>query len=300
MYTPLKELGINVTTTVSKVGKTPDKTNYANALLPTKLAEFNNIQDYGKDWKLETVPTYISVYSMERNRNLYPNPNFYRINLPVPIKNVCSVKLIRASIPKGEYAINEHNNNLVVIKSGITYAYALTIGDYDITTFVALLNTLFTPINIVASFNGLLSKMEYTCVDPVNITFDFSVPNSPYIEMGFNNDVVTWKNSKQSPNRLDLFGSQEIEIRLEELGPIRNVLECVFFTENMTLQNVEYTNQIVRYIDPHREFNTITVSFYNKRYDALYNFNGLENYLCICFESYRYVSPLLVPELSTS
>lgn len=298
MYTPLKDLGI--TTTVGKVGKTPNKTNYANAVLPSKLAEFNNIQDYGKTWKLESYSTYLNIYSIDRDRKLYPNPNFYRINLSIPIKNVFSVKLIRGNVPKGEYAINEHNNNLVVVKSGITYSYALTIGDYDITTFVALLNLVMAPINVVASFNGLLSKMDYTCVDPVNVTFDFSVPNSPYVEMGFNNDTVTWKNSKQSPNRLDLFGSQEVEVQLEELGPSNNVLDCIFFTENVTLQTAEYNNQIVRYIDPHKEFNTITVSFYNKRYNSLYNFNGLENYLCICLESYKYVSPLLVPELSST
>lgn len=302
MYTPLRDLGLNVTTTVGKVGKTPDKTNYGSALLSGKLAEFNNVQDgnYGKTWKLDTVPVYLNIYSMDRDRKLYPNPNYYKITLPVPVKNVCAVKLVRANIPKGEYSINEYNNNLVVTKSGITYMYTLTIGDYDITTFVTLLNTLMAPINIVASFNGLLSKMDYTCVDPVNIVFNFSVQNSPYVEMGFNNDIVTWKNSVESPNRLDLFGSQEIEIQLEELGPSRNVIECVFFTENMTLQTIEYTNQIVRYVDPHKEFYTITIAFYNKRYGTLYNFNGLENYLCICLECYKYVSPLLVPELASN
>lgn len=296
MFTPLRELGI--TTTVGKVGITPNKLDYSSALLSGKLAEFNNVQD-GKNWKLETVPSYVSIYSTERDRKLFPNSNYYRINLPMPIKNVCSVKLIRGSIPKGEYTINEHNNNLVVIKSGITYNYLLTIGNYSISEFENLLNIVMGPINIVAKYNQLLSKMDYSCVDLVNITFDFSVQNSPYTEMGFNNDIVIWKNTKQSLNRLDLFGSQELEIRLDELGP-KNLLECVLFTDNTTLQIIDYNSQIIRYIEPHKEIYTVTVSFYNKKYGTLYNFNGLENYLCICFESFKYVSPLLIPELSTA
>ncbi len=303
MFTPIEKLGIenvSVKSTIEKVGGTPNRINYANALLSGKLAEFNNVQDYGKTWKLETYPNYVNIYSSQRDRKLFPNPNYYRIHLPIPVKNVCSARLIRGNIPKGEYAINEYNNHLVVTKSSITYSYKLTIGDYDITSFILLLNGLLAPLNIVVSFNGLLSKMEYNCVDPVNIVFDFSVPYNPYVEMGFNDDIVIWRNFIQSPNRLDLFGSQEVEIRLEELGPSNDVLDSVLFTENSTLQTVEHNNQMIKYINPHKEFYTITIAFYNKRYGTLYNFNGLENYLCICLESYKYVSPLLVPELSTS
>ena len=116
MYTPIENLNLegrptrtlNVGSTIEKVGGTPNRKNYANALLSGKLAEFYNEQDdnVDKSWKLETFPNYVNVYSSQRDRKLFPNPNYYRINLPVPIRNVCSARLIRGNIPKGEYAIN--------------------------------------------------------------------------------------------------------------------------------------------------------------------------------------------------
>ena len=124
MFTPIENLNLgNVKSTIEKVGGTPNKTNYANALLSGKLAEFYSVDtSLDKSWKLETFPNYVNVYSSQRDRKLFPNPNYYRINLPVPIRNVCSARLIRGNIPKGEYAINEYNNNLVITKSTITYA----------------------------------------------------------------------------------------------------------------------------------------------------------------------------------
>ena len=82
MFTPIENLNLgNVKSTIEKVGGTPNRTNYANALLSGKLAEFYSADildtSLDKSWKLETFPNYVNVYSSQRDRKLFPNPNYY-------------------------------------------------------------------------------------------------------------------------------------------------------------------------------------------------------------------------------
>ena len=294
-YSTPNELGISL----DKVGTTPNKSKYANALLPSKQAEFNNINNYNKGWKLETYSTYIDIFSSQRNKNLYPHSNFYSIKLPQPIRNVFSIEIIRGSIPKGEYTINQNNNIFVVKKGPTTFQITLEDGDYDMIAFVAYLNTILAFLNIVVVFNALLSKLDFSCVDPDIITFFLSLPKSPYIELGIPPQNINWQNQYRSPNRIDLFGSQELEILMNELGTVNNIIQCVYFRQDLSVVDFDYNNSIVRVIDPHQEFFNITLQFYNKRYNRLYNFNGLENYICMKFKSHKYVSPILIPELKS-
>ena len=285
----------SVGTTVKNVGVVPDKVNYANALIPSKQAKFNHINNWDKEWKVETVTSCINIFSNERDKNLYPNSNYYSIPLPY-IRNVYALKIVRGCIPKGEYTVNK-NNNIFVITKGLTIStLELTMGDYDISTYIVMLNTHLIALNITAVFNALLSKINFVTPDPDIIIFHLNERYSPYTEIGFDNIPITWQNSVISTNRVDLFGLQELEIRCLNLSN-NTTLDTILFRQGVDVIDFDYNKNIIKYIDPHKEFYNITLQFYNKKYDKLYNFNGLDNSLCIEFSSHKYVLPTLIPEL---
>lgn len=58
--------------------------------------------------------------SRNRNKNLYPNSEKYRIDFTSPFQNVFAFDVLDASIPRTQYAVDTHNNSLVV-GFGLTY-----------------------------------------------------------------------------------------------------------------------------------------------------------------------------------
>ena len=165
----------NDLTTIKNVGTIPNKNNYANALIPSKQAEFNNINYWNKEWKLETTTKYVNICSIDRNKALFPKSNHYTIHLHPPIRNVYSIQIIRGCIPKGEYTVNENNNIFVISKGPFKSTLQLVQGDYDIVTYIAMLNLELAPLNITATFNALLSKIQFTTPDPDTIIFHLNL-----------------------------------------------------------------------------------------------------------------------------
>ena len=285
---------------IKTIGKNPPSNMYANSLIQNKQAAYNHAGKGDNVWKVETLCKYISISSIDRNLNLYPKANYYSIKLDEPLYNVHSVTVLRGDIPKGEYTINDNNNNLVISKGGVINVITLDKGDYDITTFTNLLNINLLFLNIVVTFDALLSKFNFECVDPDDIIFHFEKYASPYFELGFDKDKVEWNNNTVSKNRVNLFGTQELEIHMEELDKSDTLLDCVFFEQMKKLVSFDYNNPVIKTFDPHKQINAITLKFINSRYKNLYDFNGLEHTLCICFRYYKYVSPILLPELHSN
>ena len=87
---------------------------------------------------------------------------------------------------------------------------------------------------------------------------------------------------------------------MEELDKSDTLLDCIFFKMSEPLLSFDYNNPVVKDFDPHKQINAITLKFINSRYGTLYDFNGLEHTLCLCFRYYKYVSPILLPELKSN
>ena len=285
---------------LDRLGPNPPSNYYANSLIQNKQASFNHVSQKENLWKVETKCKYFLISSSDRNINLYPNPNFYSITLDEPIYNVHSVTILRGNIPKGEYTVNENNNVLHVSKDGVDYTIELDIGEYDIITYTELLNTKFDFLNIDVTFNALLSKFKFNCIDPDDIVFNLKKPKSPYFEFGFERELVEWNTTLFSQNKINLFGTQELSIHMEELKKSDNLLDCIFFQTCQKLISFDYNNPLIKNFDPHQQINAVTLKFKNSRYDTLYDFNGLEHTLCLCFKYYKYVSPILLPELKSN
>ena len=54
----------------------------------------------------------LQIKSWERDVHLYPLAQDYAVELNNPIYNVESIELVRASIPRGEYIVNQYNKHV--------------------------------------------------------------------------------------------------------------------------------------------------------------------------------------------
>jgi hypothetical protein len=277
--------------------------DYSDALLLNKLADISNVNNDSKKWKVKNIIRYLNISSTDRNMILYPNINNFSITLKEPIKNVHSIFISKCSIPKGEYTIDNNNYVLRIKKGAVEYTKEFNKEEYDIVAFVDAFNVLFNvgTIDIQASFNSLTSKINFTCPDVTTVLFYFNDYFSPYFELGFPKETISWNTqyTLTSHYRVDLFGTQEIEIQMNELPMDDNVLDVIVLKDKY-LNVIENDNLIYKQIEPYKQINSVSLRFINKRYNELYNFNGLNLSLYIGFVCYKYSSPQLLPELSTS
>ena len=83
--------------------------------------------------KIITSKHIFAIDSRSRDCRVYPNPNHYKIAVEPPFKNVNSVELKAAVIPKTEYNVNSDNNLIDFSEDGgATLTATLTIGQYEI------------------------------------------------------------------------------------------------------------------------------------------------------------------------
>lgn len=93
----------------------------------------------------------ISINSYDRDITKYLNDNKYSIELDEPLYGIESIELVQAIIPNSEFIINEDNNRLDIIEDEFEItkkknSLFIPIGTYNISQFVAAINTQYTNI----------------------------------------------------------------------------------------------------------------------------------------------------------
>jgi hypothetical protein len=163
------------------------------------------------------------VDSKKRDFLNYPDPNHYVINFNIPFKNVISIDVIEANIPRTMYSIDKYNNQLFyyiansqsdpLISNGLNplntnpllfSKLELMPGNYTIQTFIPafnsqmILNNPNAPIQM-ANLNNppeLTNKIIFTCKNPFILNMNMS---SLAETLGFNlnikkeNDGILYK-----------------------------------------------------------------------------------------------------------
>lgn len=112
------------------------------------------------------------VDSAKRNRAVYAQPNYYKIEFNTPLKNVFSIQVLDASIPRTHYNVDVHTNRLYFIFEDDTskeqeHYIDLDIGDYDYVQLVGHVNIK------LSAFHETLSEEFKTRWNKGFITMDF-------------------------------------------------------------------------------------------------------------------------------
>lgn len=236
------------------------------------------------------VVHWYHISSGNRDTTKFPNPNSFQYDFDTKLWNVYSVELIRMSIPRGQYTVDEHNNKMDIVTNGSSTT-SITIGKgfYDITTYVTQMNTSFSNagINLIASYVPLTYTITLQNTGGDNYTILYSSgsnsEDSNFNELGFERQdiVVNSGQTVSGTRRVDLFGTCCVDVELKEID---------YENGNNTLSNVlinncaltVYENNCLmskRHLRPLKNLNKLTIEvsfkapFKEKR---LYNFNGLD------------------------
>jgi len=81
----------------------------------------------------ENADKHSSVFyvdSAKRDRTFFPTPSRYEVNFNEPFRNVFSIQVLDASIPRTHYNIDAHNNEFCFIIENMETTITLPIGDY--------------------------------------------------------------------------------------------------------------------------------------------------------------------------
>ena len=87
------------------------------------------------------------IDSKDRDKETFPNPNKYAITFSSPFKNVYSLEILDASIPRTQYAIDIHNNILVYKYNSSITTMHIPVGDYNSKNFIIAINNEFSDKN---------------------------------------------------------------------------------------------------------------------------------------------------------
>ena len=96
----------------------------------------------------ERFSSIIYVDSAKRNRVFFPNPQKYEVIFNEPFRNVFSVQILDASIPRTHYNVDTHNNVLCYSVNETEFFVTLDIGDYTDVEIVESINTQLVGITV--------------------------------------------------------------------------------------------------------------------------------------------------------
>ena len=142
----------------------------------------------------------VFVTSENRDKNLYPYGNSYVLHLTTPIKDVCKVELINASVPNSIYNLTEGSNVFVTNVNSTVNVFSLTPGYYSGSSLATeLTQTISNITNITVQYIPHFGKMVFLTPNSVS---SFSVQsNSAELStlLGVSNATPIYGTSSTAP-----------------------------------------------------------------------------------------------------
>ena len=117
------------------------------------------------------------------------------------------IKLLSARIQNTIYNVTTQNNVLAyLLNSSPQYPLTIPVGSYSISNLINTLNNLFNSASagITGNYNSTTFASYFTSTQP--FSFDFTVPNNCYKQLGFVNETVINSDPSHtitSPNAID-------------------------------------------------------------------------------------------------
>ena len=130
--------------------------------------------------------------SENRDISIYPSSNYARYQLVSPLTKVDHIILEQFNMSNTTYLINDYNKQLTFREGGAPITTVLPVGNYNQTTFPALIAGAMTGSSGVgntytASISSATGQMTINVsagITPFRLLFK-SYPNSPFYETGF-------------------------------------------------------------------------------------------------------------------
>lgn len=122
-------------------------------------------------YKGDTKDYYIVIDSRDRNYDLFPNSSEYQVEFNEVYKDILSIELISAEIPKSAYLINNSNNKIYFEETtGIELVATIANGNY---TPITLANEIKSVLDTVGNSNYTVTA-DTILTNKFTITSDLS------------------------------------------------------------------------------------------------------------------------------
>lgn len=155
----------------------------------------------------KTIKKYINVNTKFRPfvKGIQPKNTDFVLTLPVPIKNVLSMKLKSFNAPDSEYtfSVTEVNNSFQVISNGTPTTISVIPGSYKnpqgivpTSLLIEQVNLQLAPFNISLTYIAELQRYAFTGANISNVELNFDIDNN-YIyntfgwKLGFRNSYYS-------------------------------------------------------------------------------------------------------------
>lgn len=194
------------------------------------------------------------IDSAKRNRAVHGEPNHYRIDFNTPFKNVYSVQVLDASIPRTHYNVDNHNNRLYFIirdehVDGEHYI-DMDIGDYNDLQLLEHVNTKFQmylhtlPTAFKNKWNNGFITMDYVSSPPeIRKQYLFKAP--------FEFDICTYKSSMRETLGFDA-GAHDVMHAIDDHTHYQTTTILNSLGDDTTMVNIHsrHTMMYQRFIAP--------------------------------------------------
>ena len=273
---------------------------------------YNKLYDnYHKGY---TKDYYLVIDSRDRNQDLYPNSSNYQIDFNEVYKDILSIELISAEIPKSSYLINNSNNKIYFEETtGIEFVATIANGNYTPITLAneiqSVLNTIGNSNYTVTVDNILTNKFTFTSDLSAgaghfnlifnggtekynNITRTTYKDNSIGSIIGFTRVNMTGSNTYTGQNQYNLNGENYIFLNIKELENLDSITDANSSgTNSFTKITLDVDNTNTKYykaendyisqkifVPPLPKLGQMIIKFLTYNND-LYDFSGREHSL---------------------
>ena len=195
---PVNEESLNDINNVGNLNNAPQ--SMGQQLLIQKPKEFENLVNNAYKYNNNFIKRFnLVIDSRDRNTDNYPNEYKYQIDLDRIYKDIVSIELVSANVPKTEYLINSSNNTIYFTEN----------GGSELTAVIPTGN--YTPTTLATAIKDAMEAVgadTYTVTADETLTNKFTITKSSgTLGLNFNGGTETYGLSTRTVYRNSSIGS---------------------------------------------------------------------------------------------
>ncbi|MDC0366942.1 hypothetical protein OAM67_00795 [bacterium] len=187
-----------------------------------------------------------------------------QLTVPINLEQCTSFEVYEASIPKGEYAVNDYNNQIKVIDgddANVTFTGTLVNGEYTATELATHMQAVLADSNIITNVQYSQVTLKFVFTGSKDFQLDFPLTLTGYtLGFGSTRPVASSSNVLTSTYRVDLFGGRFLTVKCTDLlASYVNTTTVANIALATGLNFSKHTTDHVRSFVAPKDLNTLTL-----------------------------------------
>lgn len=268
-----------------------------------------------KDKERESIrkETVVVIDSRHRNKDAYPSPSKYVIDLDDDIQDVVTAEMTASSVPFKQYMINKRNNafHFYLVGTNTKHKIVLPHGDYSVEELIIVLTTEMNKIfDVQIDYNKNADKFEFYGSQSFVLRFsEYSTQSEPYNLgkiLGFNTidygsapdplvKYVAYPEKIIGEFRKNFDEKHYILLKISGFTVHHSVSQIIDKTfaiipqTMMKQNNISVSQCFIKHFNPPvARLSKLQISFVNPNGD-LVDFQNHDHYFILRFESFKHI-----------